>query len=221
MRKYGVKTPFISHASFEYDEVTIKILDDSFKEKEFLISLDLLNDNILVIKPLYKNYCDYYQIVDNELYINTRIYKNSDKKIMLKKYYTNNSKYNYSYSNNFLNTKITLEVKDKEKFKESSLIKTLMESSVLDISKLWQEISNIIGNNLNSIFIKNEKEFNNIEKIVIDNNTLIEYKRLIKHENGKFEYLNYRDGTLYITKSENPSENEELNKIKKLLKEIR
>lgn len=216
---YEVFKPVIVDCDVDYDGLNIFLLNKRNDEKGYTISFDF--DETLLVNVRRENQTSYdvFEVIENEIFLYEKVYENKKNKVIITKIFpcsNDDLEFQYYYFNNYLNSKIILNIPKTKIIAEGIFIKSLLqEENVTDITKLYEVISRIVKDSNIRIINKTNNSFT--EKLIVDNGTLTEYRRYIKRNDG-FELVEFSNGNLWITKKERVATNEMVDEIKKLIK---
>ena len=227
-KRYQVSNPIINKVELGYDYDTINLVMQSkeFPMKSFFVRLFVLDNKLLVKKNNTRKY-DFFDIVEDNVFITKTGYENIAKQERIEKVYhksesdyvivkDNNSTnhrymYNYYTTNNKYN--IVLNLPEHFAYQEDMFLTSIIlkEDTINEPMDLYILIRNMLRTKKFLVTIKN---LTTKEMVTIDNGNLV---TCIKNKKeGELEYtLNYHDGELEIThKVLNPESNRDLQEIK-------
>lgn len=230
-KKYNITKPIIKDMNLDFDYLNIVLGSGEYDIKTYLIALDYFDSNLVILRRIDKKRYDVLEVFDNTPFIIKSGYENLKEKIKVEKIYTKHEKENYSYSINgitfveymyyYINTKLECRIMLKFiksiLFQDNMFMTKLFESQDINtIDDLYKRITEIIGNQEIEIEIVKDLNEEFPEKIVVKCGKLVEYKRLIK-DNEEEKYIDYHDDMLFVTKKENPNNNEFIKELKKTI----
>lgn len=215
--RYLINSVIIEDIGYDYDFVKLTL--NASNKRNYLISIGL-NENIIGVKRLDKNFQDFYYLFGTDTSIFKRVF-DIDGNQYLEKIYLNLDKesdyisYQFNYRNNYLDSTIIIQVKQDNLLNDLDLIKAILSKrEIKTINDLCKCVMKVLNTNEYFLKIENYKDFE--ENIVFQNDELLSFKKRVEID-GEVIVLDYHDKTLFETRIVDENNHKSFEEVKKLV----